>query len=77
MTINLHQRIIRKRMIFFTIILFYLLNTTSYKDVIENAALLKSNIKALGSLGPVIIILSMIVAIIMSPIPIVIYTGIP
>ena len=51
------------------IILFYFLSTTGYREILENSALLKSNIKALGNLGPLIIIFSMTIAIIMSPIP--------
>ena len=74
MAINSHQRINRKRTVFIIIVmlivsLFYLLSTTGYRDILENSALLKSNIYELGSLGPLIIILSMMIAIIMSPIP--------
>ena len=66
--------VIRKRIIFIAIliliaVLFYILNSTGYQDVLENGNLLKSKIEALGNLGPLIIIVSMTIAIIMSPLP--------
>jgi len=74
MTKTSQQPVSRKRVIFvilitFIAILFYYISSTGYRDILENSALLKSNIKALGSLGPVIIILSMTIAIVMSPLP--------
>jgi len=50
-------------------ILFYVLSTTGYWDLLENTAQLKTKIQDLGSLGPVMIIVAIALAIVMSPIP--------
>jgi len=64
----------KKRILFIVVItalalLFYFLSTNGYREIMENSALLKAKIEGLGNWGPVIIVVSIALAIIMSPIP--------
>ena len=73
---NLFQRfsIQKHHIVFFIVIivlflLFYWLSTSGYKNILEDPTSIKKYVESLGQLGPIIIIVSMALAIIMSPIP--------
>jgi len=74
MTIISSQHILRNRLFFCAIViviaaLFYWLTTSGFRNVLENTTLLREYIETLGQVGPLVIIVSMTLAIIMSPIP--------
>ena len=69
-----HSRNVKKTVIFITIfccllLLFYLISSMGYRDILEDTALLKLKVESLGNLGPALIIFGIAIAIVMSPIP--------
>lgn len=71
---TLLQAIKRKRVIFIIIFIIfavtiYFLNGAGYREILENSDLLTAKIKASGTLGPILIILFMTIAVVMSPLP--------
>lgn len=50
-------------------LLFYWLSSSGYREILANSTALRNYIESLGSLGPILIIVLMTMAIIMSPIP--------
>lgn len=51
------------------ILLFYWLNTSGLREVLGNVSSLKAQIEALGLLGPIVVIVTLMIAIVISPLP--------